>query len=134
MCGLLNRPVFKCLKVRHHQSAAELLARVRSGGIVLLDPYVKGTYGGTGRTLDWTVAAEVARQTPAVVAGGLTAQNVGKAVRTVRPWAVDVSSGVETDGAKDVKKIRDFIVAAKSAIGSYTQQAQTKEEACHDRC
>ena len=81
--------------------------------IVLLDPYVEGTYGGTGSTLDWSVAAEVARQTATMLAGGLTPANVGEAVRDVQPWAVDVSSGVETDGSKDPAKIRAFIAAAK---------------------
>ncbi len=84
-----------------------------TGAIVLLDPYVEGTYGGTGKTLDWHVASRVAKQTPTVLAGGLTPKNVGDAVRVVRPWAVDVSSGVETEGAKDIDKIRAFIAAAK---------------------
>lgn len=114
-CGLISRPVFKCMKVRPGETAQEILANVRPGAIVLLDPHVTGTYGGTGTTLDWDVAAEVARQTPLVLAGGLTPSNVAEAVRKVRPWAVDVSSGVESDGNKDVEKIRAFILAAKEA-------------------
>ena len=115
MCAMLNRPVFKCMKVRHGQQAGEVLAEVRNGAIVLLDPYVEGIYGGTGQVLDWSVAAEIARQTPTVLAGGLAPSNVSDAVRTAHPWAVDVSSGVETDGVKDVEKIRAFISAAKEA-------------------
>ncbi|MDO8614479.1 MAG: phosphoribosylanthranilate isomerase [Dehalococcoidia bacterium] len=116
MCGLLNRPVFKCMKVRGGQTADEVLAGAGDGGIVLLDPYVEGAYGGTGRTLDWRLAAAVARARPTVLAGGLTPDNVAEAVQTVAPWAVDVSSGVETDGVKDPEKIRAFIQAAKEAI------------------
>ncbi len=115
MCFQVRRPVFKCLKVRPGQTAAEVLAAIGAGAVPLLDPYVEGAYGGTGRTLDWDLAAEVARQVPIVLAGGLTPDNVAEAVRRVRPWAVDVSSGVETDGAKDMEKVRAFILAAKGA-------------------
>jgi phosphoribosylanthranilate isomerase len=115
MCRQLSRPVFKCAKVPEGAVAQEVIDGIGSGGIVLLDPHVSGTYGGTGRTLDWDVAAEVARHTPTVLAGGLTPANVGEAVRRVRPWAVDVSSGVETDGVKDCEKIRSFIAAVKDA-------------------
>jgi phosphoribosylanthranilate isomerase len=115
MCEMLSRPVLKCMKVREGQTATVVVAQVRAGGILLLDPFVAGTYGGTGARLDWEMAAEVARGRPVVLAGGLTPENVGDAVRKVRPWAVDVSSGVETDGAKDPQKIRAFIQAAKEA-------------------
>jgi phosphoribosylanthranilate isomerase len=101
------------MKVRDGETAEQLMVHVHEGAIVLLDPYVEGTYGGTGKTLDWTVASEVARSTATVLAGGLTPDNIAKAVGVVHPWAVDVSSGVETDGVKDVDKIRAFIAAAK---------------------
>ncbi len=113
VCAHINRPILKCMKVRDGETAEELMMHVHEGAIVLLDPYVEGTYGGTGKTLDWHVASRVAKQTPTVLAGGLTPKNVGDAVRVVRPWAVDVSSGVETEGAKDIDKIRAFIAAAK---------------------
>ncbi len=115
MVALIKRPVFKCMKVREGEGADELRPHLHDDAVVLLDPYVSGTYGGTGTTLDWDVAAEIAGERPTVLAGGLTPENVAKAVTTVHPWAVDVSSGVESDGAKDVEKIRAFIQAAKSA-------------------
>ena len=110
----IRRPILKCLKLRPEETAEELMTHVHGDAIVLLDPYVEGTYGGTGITLDWSVAATVARETPTMLAGGLTPANIGEAVRDVLPWAVDVSSGVETDGAKDPAKIRAFIAAAKA--------------------
>ena len=111
----LERPVLKCMKMRDGETAADLLFHYHGGAVLLLDPFVPGVYGGTGRTLDWRIAAEIARKTPTVLAGGLTPDNVAEAVRSVQPWAVDVSSGVETDGVKDPQKIRAFIAAAKSA-------------------
>jgi phosphoribosylanthranilate isomerase len=110
----ISRPVLKCMKVRAKETAPEVLRHYHGGAVLLLDPFVEGTYGGTGQTLDWRVAGEVARETPTVLAGGLTPENVAEAVRTVHPWCVDVSSGVETEGEKDTDKIRAFILAAKS--------------------
>lgn len=109
----LTRPILKCMKVRDGETSENLLSHFHGGAILLLDPYVEGAYGGTGRTVDWNVAAEIASQTPTVLAGGLTPENVAKAVSAVQPWAVDVSSGVETDGRKDPEKIRAFIAAAR---------------------
>ena len=75
-------------------------------------------WGGTGLALDPAIAADVVRQFNGLVmlAGGLRAETVGRAVRVVRPWGVDVSSGVETDGAKDEAKITAFVAAAKEAL------------------
>ncbi len=115
MCFQVRRPVFKCLKVRPGQRKEEVLAAIGPGAIPLLDPYVEGAYGGTGQMLDWELAAAVAREVPIVLAGGLTPDNVAEAVRRVRPWAVDVSSGVETEGVKDLAKVRAFILAVKAA-------------------
>ncbi len=111
----LSLPILKCMKVRKQESAPEVLQHYHGDAVLLLDPFVEGTYGGTGTTLDWRVAGAIARETPTVLAGGLTPDNVAEAVLAVQPWAVDVSSGVETDGAKDADKIRAFIMAAKSA-------------------
>jgi phosphoribosylanthranilate isomerase len=114
MCDRLSMPVLKAVKVRDSMSAEEIVASLRPGAVPLLDTHAEGALGGTGRPFDWAVAAEVARRFPIVLAGGLTPENVGEAVRRVRPWAVDVSSGVETDGVKDVAKMRAFVAAANS--------------------
>jgi phosphoribosylanthranilate isomerase len=86
---------------------------------LLTDTYVAGAHGGTGRTSDWAVCADVKSAiapTPLVLSGGLNPQNVEEAVRRVRPFAVDVSSGVESSpGVKDHHKVSAFIRMAKEA-------------------
>jgi phosphoribosylanthranilate isomerase len=84
----------------------------------LIDGYDPSAHGGTGVRADWNLAALIAGRRPLFLAGGLTPENVGEAIRTVRPLGVDVSSGVETDGTKDVEKIRAFVSAARSAFDS----------------
>ena len=115
MCEKLSRLVLKAVKVKDGTTAEEIIAAIHPGATPLLDTHAEDALGGTGRPFDWAVAAEVARRFPIVLAGGLTPENVGEAVRRVRPWAVDVSSGVETDGVKDVAKIRTFIVAVHTS-------------------
>lgn len=83
----------------------------------LLDAYSPGQLGGTGETFNWDLAREVSRIGPPIfLAGGLTPQNVGEAIRRVRPYGVDVSSGVESSpGHKDHAKIRAFIDAVRNS-------------------
>lgn len=87
----------------------------RSPWAVLLDAHVPGMYGGTGSVADWFVAADFARRSRIVLAGGLRPDTVAAAIRAVKPFAVDVSSGVETSGAKDADKIRAFVASARNA-------------------
>jgi len=82
---------------------------------IMVDAHVPGMYGGTGTVADWFVATDFARRYPVVLAGGLRPDTAAEAVRRVKPFAIDVSSGVETDGVKDSTKIRAFIAAAKAA-------------------
>ena len=115
-CLLANRQVIKVLHVQSKDDADAAMGRMQTGSAmaVLLDRADESAYGGTGKVLDWRVAAAVAARMPVWLAGGLTPENVIEAVKAVRPWAVDVSSGVETDGVKDVAKIRAFVAAAKA--------------------
>jgi len=81
---------------------------------MLIDAAVKGVYGGSGVTADWTAAAELAKKYPLLLAGGLTPENVADAVRQVRPWGVDVASGVESaPGEKDAGKMVQFVKEVK---------------------
>ena len=81
---------------------------------MLIDAAVKGVYGGSGVTADWTAAAELSRQYPLLLAGGLTPENVADAVRQVQPWGVDVASGVESaPGEKDAEKMSAFVKAVR---------------------
>lgn len=90
---------------------------VRACAAVLLDSHVDGQMGGTGRTFDWDLAVEArSLGRPIILAGGLTPENVAEAIRKVRPYAVDVSSGVEaSQGKKDHALIKEFIDNAKSS-------------------
>ncbi len=74
-----------------------------------------GRSGGTGRSFDWPLARRLAGPRPIVISGGLTPENVGDCVRAVRPFAVDVAGGVETDGTKDPRKLRAFVRAVRAA-------------------
>ena len=79
---------------------------------LLVDASVKGVYGGSGVTADWSAAAELAKRYPLLLAGGLTPENVAEAVRQVKPWGVDVASGVESGaGEKDASKMKAFVRA-----------------------
>jgi phosphoribosylanthranilate isomerase len=80
----------------------------------LLDAAVKGVYGGTGITADWDSAVELAKKYPLLLAGGLIPENVAEAVGRVKPWGVDVASGVESaPGEKDARKIKAFVQAVR---------------------
>ena len=81
----------------------------------LLDTKSPGLFGGTGQVFDWARVTTLARWHPLMLAGGLTPANVGECVRTVRPFGVDVRSGVETDGRKDAAKIERFIQAVRES-------------------
>jgi phosphoribosylanthranilate isomerase len=89
--------------------------RDRLPAAVLIDGHVPGQYGGTGAAAPWRLLAEFRPDVPLILAGGLTPENVAEAVRLVRPYAVDVASGVEqSPGKKDPEKIRRFVDAVRS--------------------
>jgi phosphoribosylanthranilate isomerase len=87
------------------------------GALLLLDAVSGGQRGGTGKTVDWTRAAEIARRRQVVLAGGLTADNVADAIAAVAPFGVDVSSGVEdAPGRKNPEKVAQFLANARHAF------------------
>lgn len=115
-CQTLGRPALKALRLKDRSTflaLAEFQGRANIRGF-LIDAFSDQAYGGTGQTVDWTLAAEAARSAPILLAGGLTPSNVAEAIQLVRPYGVDVSSGVEASpGKKDHAKVRAFIAAAR---------------------
>ena len=109
-CLLARRQAIKVLRPRPGMTAGDIMSYIQPEVALafMLDPS-----SGTGASGDLDTAAAVASKLPLWLAGGLTPENIGDAIRAVRPWAVDVSSGVETGGAKDPAKIAAFIRAAK---------------------
>ena len=111
-CAELKLPVLKGIRVRTREDVANLSAyRVDA---ILLDAYVEGMAGGTGTTFDWSLAVEAKAWGPIILAGGLTPDNVAEAISRVRPYGVDVSSGVESSpGVKDHAKVKAFVETVK---------------------
>jgi phosphoribosylanthranilate isomerase len=92
----------------------------------LLDAAVNGMHGGTGRSFDWSLAEKAKSYGNILLAGGLTVENVGEAVRRLQPWGVDVASGVESEpGKKDHWRIREFIRAVRDAEKEIGEHAAT---------
>ncbi|OJW46299.1 MAG: N-(5'-phosphoribosyl)anthranilate isomerase [Thiobacillus sp. 65-1059] len=114
-CMRYGRPWIKAVRVNRDTDLLECAADFDAARGLLLDAYVAGVPGGTGERFDWSlIPPHLSR--PIVLSGGLTPDNVAEAVRRVRPWAVDVSSGVEAEkGIKDAHKIARFIAKAKEA-------------------
>lgn len=112
-CRQFNRPYLKAIRVKAGVDLVECAARYAGAQGLLLDAYVEGTQGGTGEAFDWGLIPQNL-PLPVILSGGLHAGNVAQGVRQVRPYAVDVSSGVEaTKGVKDAAKIAAFINEVK---------------------
>jgi phosphoribosylanthranilate isomerase len=114
-CAAFGRPWLKAIRVAPGVDLLQCAARYAGARGLLLDAFSTAAHGGTGESFDWDLIPS-GLPLPIVLAGGLTPQNVGEAVRRVRPWAVDVSSGVEREkGIKDAAKIAAFIRGARDA-------------------
>lgn len=115
-CEAVGRPYIKALRVRAGDDVAALVDVYPGARAVLLDTFVEGVPGGTGQAFDWSlVPARLSK--PVILAGGLTASNVAAAIAQVRPYAVDVSGGVEASkGIKDASRVKDFVRAVR-AVG-----------------
>jgi len=122
-CMEIEKPMIKVIHVSEEDSVEGVTAKIIEGYettqgkdvTYLLDTRAGDAYGGTGQSFSRHIAAGVAQDMPVIIAGGLDPENVAAMVGEVHPWGVDVSSGVETDGVKDITKIREFINEVKAA-------------------
>jgi len=114
-CSEFGLPWMKALRITGDSSVSEMMQAYTGASAILLDTWRAGVPGGTGESFDWQLVPT--NLTPALVlAGGLNAENVGRAIQQVRPFAVDVSGGVEASaGIKDVQKISEFVTAVRTA-------------------
>ncbi len=124
-CRQIEYPIIKAVHVLRTSRGEDIIARIGCSQraelarpfICLLDSREGLLYGGTGQAFDWDLAREAAARFPLMIAGGLTPANVGGLIARVKPLGVDVSSGVETKGRKDISKIQNFINAVRSVEG-----------------
>ena len=114
-CRQFDLPYMKAVRVRAGVDLLQYASDYQDAKALLLDAFVDGVHGGTGATFDWSLIPQ-GMALPVVLSGGLNSANVAEAIRKVRPWAVDVSSGVEVGkGIKDAEKIAAFISGVRNA-------------------
>jgi phosphoribosylanthranilate isomerase len=125
-CRDIEHPIIKVIHASPDEKAERILTEIEAGyrlhlghdPVCLIDSKASDVYGGSGRRFDWQIAEKASAKYPVIIAGGLNPDNVARLVREVHSWGVDVSSGVETDGKKDVAKIKEFIqMVRKSEVG-----------------
>ena len=108
-CAFFNKPYIKAIRMNDDTSLPEEVEKYSSAKALLLDTYVEGLSGGTGKVFDWNMIPKNLKK-PIILAGGLNVDNVKDAIKKVNPYAVDVSGGVEIEkGKKDPDKIKEFI-------------------------
>ncbi|SES89001.1 phosphoribosylanthranilate isomerase [Natronincola peptidivorans] len=103
----VSQEIWKSFRIKNVDSFKELNHYKVDG--YLLDTYVKGEMGGTGKAFDWNIPTSEIKDKYIILAGGLTPENVEEAIKKIRPNVVDISSGVESNGLKDLKKMKEFI-------------------------
>jgi phosphoribosylanthranilate isomerase len=115
-CEGFHRPWYKALRVKAGEDIRGQVARYVGASAILLDTFVAGVPGGTGEVFDWSlIPANLPK--PLILAGGLNLQNIQQAVAEVRPFAVDVSGGVEVSkGIKDAESVREFVRLVRAAM------------------
>ena len=117
-CEGWHRPYIKALRVKAGDDIVAGCEAFAGASGILLDTYVEGVPGGTGEAFDWSLVPQGLAK-PIILAGGLTAENVAAAIRQVRPYAVDVSGGVEQGkGIKDHTRIHAFMQAVRSSTAT----------------
>lgn len=121
-CRAFGRPYIKALRVADGTDLRAAEAAYPGAAAILLDTHVRDVYGGSGMRFDWRLA-NYGGSKPIILAGGLTADNVGEAIAVAQPYGVDVSSGVETNGTKDIDKIKQFCQRVYSTSAGQTGPA-----------
>ena len=124
-CQQIERPIIKTVHVSSTKTSEEVISEIAMGHqllprqnfVCLLDSKVGDAHGGTGQAFNRKLAKEVSARFSVIIAGGLTPDNVDQLVKEVLPWGVDVSTGIETDGRKDVAKITAFIRVVRTESG-----------------
>ena len=115
-CERIKLPYFKAIRVKSDTNLLQCELDFSSAKALLLDTYSEAAYGGTGHVFDWDLIPKNMTK-PVILAGGLIAENVGFAIQKVKPYAVDISGGVEVSkGIKDASKIAAFMLAVQAAI------------------
>jgi phosphoribosylanthranilate isomerase len=120
-CQQIEKPIIKAIHIDSVKTSKQIYDEITTGYrflpreklFCLLDSRRGTTYGGTGQTFDWHLARDLSMEFPLIVAGGLNSENVVQLLKEVKPWGVDVSSGVEINNQKDDAKIVAFIKAVK---------------------
>ena len=114
-CERIKLPYFKAIRVKSDTNLLQCALNFSSANALLLDTYSEAAYGGTGHVFDWDLIPKNMTK-PVILAGGLIAENVGLAIQKVKPYAVDISGGVEVSkGIKDADKIAAFMLAVQAA-------------------
>ncbi|KKM08820.1 N-(5'-phosphoribosyl)anthranilate isomerase [Clostridiales bacterium PH28_bin88] len=119
-CKGYSQQVVKAFRVRDQVPLAEMRQYAGVADAYLLDAYHPDLRGGTGQAFKWELVRQAVFQKPVILAGGLTPENITQAIQVVRPYAVDVSSGVEADNRKDPAKTREFLDAVRRVTGDVT--------------
>jgi phosphoribosylanthranilate isomerase len=120
-CKQINTPLIKAFHIHVDARQAEISIDIWKGYsvipprqlICLLDSTAGGAYGGTGKPFHWQIAKSVAEKFSVMIAGGLNPENVAELMKLTQPWGVDVSSGIETNGKKDINKMKSFIATVR---------------------
>lgn len=128
-CSLIDKPVIKAIRVDENDTAKSLQNEVEQYmdyvDYLLFDTKTEDQWGGSGRTFNWSILDEISAQLPFFLAGGLSAENVRVACRQVKPYAVDVSSGLESKpGVKDFSKIEAFMEEMRNVWSSRESEEQ----------
>ena len=119
-CRAIEKPIIKSVHITEQDSEKKLeqisnrLSGLETNGhLAMLDSFQEGGYGGTGKVFNWDIAKKLAAEYDFLLAGGLNSKNVASAVEEIQPWGVDVSSGIETNGNKDLLKVAAFIQSVR---------------------